>query len=95
MLLLLSVVSMAGGDVRKRVTRLRSRRSRAGRSSLGKIVWRVRRVFFVCVVVLRSGLGDWSGGVAMEVIREVRMSLVLGRPFVLSGAFAMVAWLAS
>jgi len=82
--------------VRKRVTRLRSKRSKAGRSSLGKIVCRVRRVFFVWMVVLRIGFNDCSVGATMEVKSEVRMSLVHGRLLaLLSGSVAIVVWFVS
>lgn len=65
----------------KRVTSLRSRRSRAGRSSLGKRVWRVRRRGFRSGEEgVRRGFGGGDeGGGGKEAKREVRWGRVLGR----------------
>ena len=78
---------MSEADARtKRVTRPLSRRSRAGRRSVGKRVWRVRRVFLVFLVFLEaseSGFEDpcpcesWVE-VARVFIRDVRRARVDG-----------------
>lgn len=67
----------------KRVTRPRSRRSRAGRRSVGKRVWRVRRVASVFSEASERGFEDacpcesWVE-VARVVIRDVRRARVEG-----------------
>lgn len=70
---------------RKRVTRPRSRRSRAGRRSVGKRVWRVRRVDLVFSEASERGFEDpreWWVEVARAVIRDVRRVRVDGRSWV-------------
>ena len=66
----------------KRVTRPRSRRSRAGRRSVGKRVWRVRRVALVVSEASWRGFEDalewWWVEVARVVIRDVRRVRVGG-----------------
>jgi len=65
----------------KRVTRPRSRRSRAGSRSVGKRVWRVRRADLVFSEASESGFEDpcerWVE-VARVVIRDVRRARVEG-----------------
>lgn len=66
---------------------MRSRRSRAGRRSLGKRVWRVRRAgFWGGERVSVAGCGVWVGSfwlevdvVAIVLVREVRRRRVDGR----------------
>ena len=65
----------------KRVTRPRSRRSRAGRRSVGKRVWRVRRVDLVFSEASERGFEDpreWWVEVARVVMRDVRRARVDG-----------------
>jgi hypothetical protein len=74
--------SVSDADARtKRVTRPRSRRSRAGRRSVGKRVWSVRRVDFVFSEASERGFKEpweWWVEVARVVIRDVRSVRVDG-----------------
>lgn len=83
---------MSDADARtKRVTRPRSKRSRAGRRSVGKRVWRVRRVALVFSEASERGFEEpwkWWVEVARVVIRDVRRARVDGRCRVLESAMA-------
>lgn len=74
--------SVSDADARtKRVTRPRSRRSRAGRRSVGKRVWRVRRADLMFSEASERGFEDsWECWVevARVVIRDVRRARVEG-----------------
>jgi len=86
-LLLLVAVSDADADARtRRVTNPRSRRSRAGRRSVGKRVWRVRRADLVFSEASDRGFEvpcECWVEVARVVIRDVRRARVdgMGRVF--------------
>ena len=80
----LSLSSVSDADARtKRVTRPRSRRSRAGSRSVGKSVWRVRRVNLVFSDASERGFEEprpcefWVE-VARVVIRDVSRARVDG-----------------
>lgn len=76
------MLSSSEADARtKRVTRPRSSRSSAGRRSVGKRVWRVRRVDLVFSEASERGFEDpweWWVEVARVVIRDVRRARVEG-----------------
>lgn len=97
-------VSWFGGDGSRVVTSPRSRRSKAGRSSLGKSTCRVRKIGFRCGELFR-GVWVWVGGswslvwvcgelaVFIELMREVSIALEVGKLSVveLSVCWSMMA----